>query len=289
MKAFIHYISLPFIYLTSILPFWLMQLFSNFLFLILYKVIGYRKKVVLTNLKNSFPEKSDTEIKQLMVRHYRYFFDLVLETIKTLSISRRTLKKRVTFNDTSIFKKYYKEKRSVIVVMGHYGNWELGGARFALEAFHKLNIVYHPLHNEHFNRLMYKMRTRLGNGLYSMKNTLRCIIKDSKKITATAFIADQTPPPSGAYWMNFLNQDTPVFNGTGKIAHKFNYPVIYASVKRVKRGYYNITFEELFSNPNQHEPDEINNTFMTKLEEDIKEMPEIWLWTHRRWKHKRKQ
>lgn len=240
------------------------------------------------NLKNSFPEKTDAEISQLQKKFYLYFFDLILETIKTLTISPRTLKKRVLFEDTTIFQKYYEQKQSVILVIGHYGNWELGGARFALEAFHKLYVVYHPLHNKYFNGLMYKMRTRLGNGLYSMKGTLRGMLEDRKDTTMTAFIADQTPPAKGAYWMNFLNQDTPVFMGTGKIAQKFNYPVIYATIKRVKRGYYKINLEELCPHPKEVEPEEIINEFMMKLERDIKEMPEIWLWTHRRWKHKRK-
>ena len=167
------------------------------------------------------------------------------------------------------------------------GTGELGGARFALEPLHKLYIVYHPLHNKYFDQLMYKMRTRLGNGLYPMMGTLRGMIENRRNITATAFIADQTPSPNGAYWMDFLNQDTPVFTGTGKIANKFNYPVVYASVKRVKRGYYSIHLEELCTTSNEVDPEEIVERFTKKLEQDIKEIPEFWLWTHRRWKHKR--
>lgn len=287
MNALIYYITLPLIYLISSLPFWLIYRVSDFLFILIYKILGYRKKVVYNNLKNSFPEKSDKEIKVIQHQFYRYFFDLIVETIKTLTISPNTLRRRLSFEDTSIFKKYFDQKQSIIIVMGHFGNWELGGARFAIEPFHKLNVVYHPLQDKYFDGLVYKMRTRLGNGLYAMKNTLRGMVSDRKNITAAAFIADQTPSAKGAYWMDFLNQDTPVFTGTGKLANKFNYPVIYASVKRKKRGYYDIKIEELIEKPAEKDPEEIMAVFTKRLEEDIRQQPEIWLWSHKRWKHKR--
>jgi KDO2-lipid IV(A) lauroyltransferase len=287
MRAVSYYLFLPVIYLISILPFWLLYRVSDFLFIIVYGLMGYRKKVVMANLKNSFPEKNDADLKQIQRKFYRYFFDLIVETIKSLTISPRTLRKRMLFEDVSVFQKYFDQQQSIIIVMGHFGNWELGGARFAIEPLHKLYVVYHPLKNKYFNKLVYKMRTRLGNGLYPMKNTLRGMLGDKNNVTATAFIADQTPSPHGAYWMKFLNQDTPVFTGTGKIANKFNYPVVYASVKRVKRGFYEIELEELVSTPNEVEPEEIVARFTKRLEQDIREIPTTWLWTHKRWKHKR--
>ena len=173
--------------------------------------------------------------------------------------------------------------------MGHWGNWELGGARFAIEPLHKLYVIYHPLTNKYFDGLMQKMRSRLGNGLYPMAFTIRGMIGNKANVTATAFIADQTPQPRDAFWMNFLNQDTPVFTGTGKIANKMNYPVVYAGVKRTRRGYYEINLEDLVPNPAEMEPFDIVETFTRRLERDILEIPEIWLWSHRRWKHKRPQ
>jgi len=289
MKAIIYYLSLPLIYLISLLPFGMLYLFSDFLFVLIYRLFGYRKSVVYNNLENSFPEKTEEEIKVIQHVFYRYFFDLIVETIKTLTISQDSLSRRVTLKDPSIFRKYYDQKQSIIIVMGHYGNWELGGARFAIEPFHKLNVVYHPLQNKYYDRLVYYMRTRLGNGLYAMKNTLREMVADRNNVTAAAFIADQTPSPHGAYWMNFLNQDTPVFTGTGKIANKFNYPVVYATVKRLKRGYYDIQIEELVSNPKEVEPEQIMAKFTKRLEADIQAQPEIWLWSHKRWKHKRQK
>lgn len=286
MKGAIYYILLPLIYLVSVLPLWCLYLISDFLFLIFYRILGYRKKVVSKNLRNSFPEKSASELKEIEIKFYHFFFDVIVETIKTLTISPKALKQSVSFSNTDVFKKYYDKGQSIIIVMGHYGNWELGGARFALEPLHKLFVVYQPLTNKYFDQLVYKMRTRLGNGLYSKKGTLRGMAGNRSELTATAFIADQTPSPVSAYWMDFLNQKTPVFQGTGRIAHKFKYPVVYASVKRCKRGSYTVFLEDLCPNPENLEPEDIVARFTRRLEEDIKAMPETWLWTHKRWKHK---
>ncbi|MEM6633092.1 MAG: lysophospholipid acyltransferase family protein [Bacteroidota bacterium] len=287
MQAVLYYISLPFIYLLSLLPFWVLYRISDFLFVVVYYVLGYRRRVVMTNLKNSFPQKSKKELRVIQRRFYRYFCDLILETLKSLTISPRVLRQHLSMESTEVLKKYAEEKRSITIVMGHWGNWELGGARFALEPLHKLFVIYHPLHNKYFDQLVYRMRTRLGNGLYAMKDTIRGVIRDREILTATAFIADQTPFPKNAHWMTFLHQDTPFFTGAGKIARKMNYPVIYVGVKRVRRGHYAIFAEELISEPAESKATDIVEAFAKRLEVDIHEIPEIWLWTHRRWKHKR--
>ncbi len=284
----IYYIVLPILYFISYLPFRALYILSDILYVVLYCIIGYRKKVVLQNLSNSFPEKKEQEINLICNQFYRYFCDLILETLKTLTITPEEVMKHVKIEDESIFKTYYEKKQSIIVVMGHMGNWELAGARFSQSAYHKLYVIYHPLHNKKFDALVYHMRTRLGNGLYSMNESLRGMIRDRDQVTATGFIADQTPFPEGAYWTTFLHQDTPVFKGTEKIAMKLNYPVVYASVKRIKRGLYDITFELLSENPKTCVENEISELHTKKLEQDIKAQPEIWLWTHKRWKYKRK-
>lgn len=289
MAVILYYATLPLIYLLSLLPFWMMNGLSNFVFVLLYHVFDYRRKVVMMNLKNSFPEKSESELKEIEEKFYRYFCDLILETIKSLTISESELKKRLFFEDLEVFKKYHAQNQSIIIVMGHWGNWELGGARFALEPLHRLFVIYHPLKNKQYDGLIYHMRTRFGNGLYAMKDAIRGMIKDRDQLTATAFIADQTPSPKNAYWMEFLNQDTPVFTGTGKIAIKMKYPVVYVGIKRVKRGYYSISLEDLVPDPTKMSADEILSTFTKRLEKDIKSQPETWLWTHKRWKHKREK
>jgi KDO2-lipid IV(A) lauroyltransferase len=284
-----YYITVPFLYLLSILPFSVLYVLSDFLYVIFYYGIGYRKKIVLENLQNSFPEKSPEEIRLISKRFYHYFCDLILESLKTLTISKAVVKKHVLFSKeaVSIFNHYYDKKQSIVIVMGHMGNWEMAGAGFSQFSLHQLNILYHPLSNKKFDKLVYHMRTRLGNGLYAMNEALRGMLRDRDKLTATAFIADQTPSPEGAYWTTFLNQDTPVFKGTEKLATKLNYPVVYASVKKVKRGIYMIDMEVLVENPKSCSENEISERHTRKLEKDIKEQPEIWLWTHRRWKHKR--
>ncbi len=285
MQAAIYYLILPIFYLISYLPFRVLYMLSDVLYLILYKGLNYRKDVVRNNLINSFPDKSEMEIIEIEKAFYSYFFDLVLETLKTLTITPKTVMKRMKAIDMSSFERFAKQDQSVIIVMGHFGNWELAGARFSQDQLHQLIVIYHPLKNKYFNKLIVHMRTRLGNKLYAMNETLRGMIRDKNELTATAFIADQTPSPKGAYWTTFLNQDTPVFTGTAKIAKKLDYPVIYVSVKRLKRGYYTITSELLVEHPKNLEEDQISEMHTKRLEKDILENPEIWLWSHRRWKH----
>jgi KDO2-lipid IV(A) lauroyltransferase len=172
--------------------------------------------------------------------------------------------------------------------MGHFGNWEWSGNAFSLTCRHQLYVIYHPLTNRYFDGLIYRMRTRFGTKLIAMRDTYKDMVRFKDEINATAFIADQTPSPDSAYWTTFLNQDTPVFRGTEKIARKVNYPVIYSSVKRVKRGYYEIHAEVLFDDPRSTSDGEISEAHTRKLEKEIREQPEIWLWSHRRWKHRRK-
>lgn len=289
MGAIGFYIGLPFIYLISIIPFPLFYGVSDFFFVLLYYIIGYRKKVVYQNLKNSFPEKTHEELKTIERKFYRYLCDLFLETFKTLTISKKEAINRCAFTQqtTDLFNKLNDEKKSCIIVMGHYGNWEWAGNTFSLLLKQQLYVIYHPLTNKQFNNLMYKMRTRFGNKLYAMREVMREMIKNRNEINATAFIADQTPPPEGAYWTTFLNQDTPVFVGTEKIAQKLNYPIVYVTVSRPKRGHYLVNAEILVNEPKSTKEGEISELHTRRLEEDIKKQPEIWLWSHRRWKHKR--
>ncbi|MGZ3931340.1 MAG: lysophospholipid acyltransferase family protein [Bacteroidia bacterium] len=291
MSALGFYLCLPFFYLLSILPFPLLYLVSDVFFFLMYYVTGYRKKVVYANLKNSFPEKSHAELKHIERKFYRYLCDLFLETFKTLTISKEQAVKRCRFNaeTLAIFKALSDEKKSCIIVMGHFGNWEWAGNTFALECPQQLYVIYHPLTNVHFNKLICDMRTRFGTKLYAMKDTIREMIKNRSEISATAFIADQTPSPEGAYWTTFLNQDTPVFWGTEKIARKLNYPVVYVTVNREKRGVYEVSAEMLVKDPSQTKEGEISELHTRKLETDILKQPEIWLWSHRRWKHQRKK
>ena len=287
--AILYYIIFAIIYLISLLPFRALYLFSDFLNLVLFRMLGYREEIVLTNLRRSFPEKSSAEIQRIRKSFNRYFCDLIVESVKTLSISPASLSKRVHFQNKSLFEKYYEANQSLILVLGHLGNWELMGAAFAPLPYHKLFVIYHPLRNQIFDRLLYYMRTRLGNDLYPMKETFQGMVANRDQVTATAFIADQTPSPVNAYWTTFLHQDTPVYTGTERIAQKLGYPVIYMSTRMPKRGTYLIEAKVITDHPNETKPGEISEQHTRMLEQDILEQPEIWLWTHRRWKHHKRQ
>lgn len=289
MQAIGFYFALPFIYLISLLPFPLLYLFSDLIFILLYYIVRYRRDIVAENLQKSFPEKSKKELLELEREFYRHFSDLILEIIKTLTISRSVMLKRCRMDENSIqmMKKYNDEKISCILVLGHLGNWEWASNTFSATCGQALYGLYHPLENKYFNNLINRMRTRFGTSLIEMKNTFRDMVQLKSKITATAFIADQTPPPESAYWTTFLNQETPVFQGTEKIARKLNYPVIYMNVNKLKRGYYEISAETLCENPSTTSDGEISELYTKKLEKEIIKNPQFWLWSHRRWKHKR--
>lgn len=290
MKAVIYYITLPFIYLLSVLPFPLLYGLSNVFFALLFHIVGYRKELVLQNLRNSFPEKTETELLLIRKKFYKHLCDLFLETFKTLTISTNSMLKHCYFSleAKTLFTQLAAEGKSVILVMGHQGNWEWAGNTFSAEINSQLYVIYHPLANKYVNGLMYKMRTRFKGRLIAMKDTFKEMVAHRSEVTTTAFIADQTPHNlSSAHWMNFLNQDTPVFTGTERIARKLNYPVVYAFVKKVKRGYYEINAEMLVEHPAGTSDGEITELHTRRLEKDIISQPETWLWSHRRWKRKR--
>lgn len=287
MRALAYYLTLPILYGISLLPFPLLYAVSDLLFLLVYHVLGYRTGVVRANLGNAFPEMTEAGRRRLERRFYRWFCDLWLETLKGLTITPAALADRVHVADDAPVRKYHQQGRSVVLVLGHLGNWELGGSRFALLGLHRLMVIYHPLSNPWFERLIVRMRTRFGGGLYAMNDTLRGMLRDRGTLTATAFIADQAPPPESAIWTIFLGQDTAVFSGTEKIARKLGYPVIYVHIDRERRGRYRMSFHELVADPSATAPGEITEIHTRRLESDIRARPELWLWTHRRWKHRR--
>jgi len=289
LQAFIYYLLLPFVYLLSLLPFRVLYLLSDIVYGVLYYVVGYRKEIVKKNLRNAFPHKTEREINNLCKKFYHYFCDLTLETFKTLTISKTQMLDHCSLEPEAkvLFDQLAKEGSSCIIVMGHKGNWEWAGNTFSLCCKHQLYVIYHPLSNKYFNGLVYNMRTRFGTKLIAMKDTFRDMVQNRDELNATAFIADQAPSPEKAYWMNFMNQDTPVFMGTEKIAQKMKYPIVYVSVKKIKRGYYKLAATVLKEPPYNSYEGEVTAAHTKRLEKDIMDQPETWLWTHRRWKHSR--
>lgn len=288
MQALGFYLALPFIFLIAHLPFSLLYIVSDFLYYIIL-AIGYRKNVVKANLRNSFPDKSEAEIHQLYKDYYSYLCDLIVETLKTITLTAEEAKKHCVFHNPEWLDKLYADKQSIIILMGHYGNWELAGPSFSLSSPYQLYVIYRPLSNPYFERLFVKMRTKFGTKITPVNNTLRDMVANRNQVTATAFIADQTATPENAYWTTFLNQDTAVFTGPEKLSKKFGYPIMYVSVNRVKRGYYEIYPELMFADPKNTPDNEICEAFSQRLEQEIIKNPVTWLWSHRRWKHRRPQ
>ncbi len=282
---------IPLLYIISILPFWCLRGISNFFYLIVYHILGYRKKVVVQNLKNSFPEKSEDEIKKITKQFYLHFCDVIFETLKLYTVSKENFKKHCWFNQEAmrVLGGYSDKGQSIIMILGHVGNWEWDATIHILTFKQLLTGVYHPLSNKRFDKFVYKLRNRFGGNFVTMNNSLKefLALKQKNIPTSIGLIADQTPPPEGAYWTTFLNQDTPVFNGPEKIAKKFNYPVVYIGVKKVKRSYYELSATVVSENPKDLEPGQIAELYTKALEENIKAQPHIWLWSHRRWKHKK--
>jgi KDO2-lipid IV(A) lauroyltransferase len=245
--------------------------------------------VVSNNIQKSFPEKSKQEVNDLEKKFYIHLCDLFVEFIKTATISKKEAIKRCKISSASLqlLDQLYVQNKNLILVMGHYGNWEWGGLSFSLQIKYKLFFIYKPLSNPFFDGFMLKVRSRFGAKLIPMQTAFKEMVKYKEVLNATAFIADQTPPPETAHWTTFLNQDTPVFTGTEKISRKLNYPVVFLNIKKIKRGYYELMADLLIEEPANTKEGEISYSHTQRLEREIIKQPEFWLWSHRRWKYKR--
>lgn len=275
------------IYLLMLLPFPVLYFISDILSFIAYYIVKYRRKVVATNLKNAFPEKSNDEIKQIEKRYYKNMIDVFIETFKTLTISERKLVNRVKMKNTEFIKELHKNNKSVVLLLGHMGNWEWGGFSYTYQLGYPVGTLYHPLSNPFFEWLMFKLRSKCGVELIAMQQSARNFSVNKDKVRTVAFIADQSPQPTHAYWTNFLNQETGFFTGAEKLAVKYNCAVVYVDIEKHGRGKYTVIFELIKENLDEMKPNEITQIFAEKLENSIRLHPELWLWSHRRWKHKR--
>lgn len=289
MAALGYYIFYALNWIITLLPLRILYIFSDLLYLVLYHMVMYRRKVVGTNLKNSFPEKSDAERKIIEKKFYRHLSDIMIETFKLTHMSQRSQKKRFTYSNLEIIDKLREEKRDVIAVLGHYNNWEWP-TLLPYYLKYKTVIIYKPLQNKYFNNFINKQRSKFGIILTPTSNVIREIIKyRSNNInTVSIFISDQIPARDDIkYWTTFLNQDTAVFTGAGKIASKYDMAVVFFHIQKIKRGHYNLDIELLYEHTAGLSENEITETHVRRLEEIIREEPEYWIWSHRRWKHKK--
>jgi Kdo2-lipid IVA lauroyltransferase/acyltransferase len=289
MQAIVYYLFYGINWIVTLLPLRVLYLVSDFLYLLLYYFPSYRRKVVATNLKNAFPEKTAEELKRIEKKFYSHLADLFIETFKLTHMSKVQLKRRCTVSNPEILQKLLEEKRDTIAVLGHYSNWEW---LIILPEFtkYKFSSIYKPLQNKYFDKFINNLRSKFGTILVPMSFIIREIINDRKNNinSLSAFVADQTPVKTDIkYWTSFLNQDTPVYTGAEKIASRYDMAVVFFNLQKIKRGYYNLTIELLFDHSAGLPEHLITETHVRRLDEIIREKPEYWIWSHRRWKHQR--
>ena len=279
------YLLLILLWIFSLLPIQILYLISKIIRFIVYDVLCYREKVVIDNIQNTFIEKSQTEVIKLKNNFYDYFFELIVEIIKLLSISNNELNKRFTFSNINVIKQALKKNKSVIVVVGHYGNWEwaLRSASNLIDT--KIIGVYKRINNTIFEWLLLKIRSNTNVLPVEIKSLPRELVNNNEK-KIYAMVADQSPTlEQSNVRINFLNRDTLVYTGVEKISKKYNMPVFYLNIKLTSKGYYESTFEEINSKNINGKKLEITKKFFSKLENQIKSEPRLWLWSHKRWKH----
>jgi KDO2-lipid IV(A) lauroyltransferase len=238
---------------VSLLPFRLLYLFSDFLYLVLYRMAGYRTKVVRKNLCNSFPEKSADELKKIEHLFYHHLCDVIVETLKSFTISEKEILRRMVLENPELPDQYFDAGRSILLAGGHYNNWEWIATSLDQQIKHKTYALYTPLSNLFFERKMQKTRSKFGLTMISISQAAKFFETHRNELTATIFGTDQSPRnPERCYWMNFLNQETGVLFGLEKYAKSYNQPVLFCDIEKIKRGYYSIRFSLVTDHPWQN-------------------------------------
>jgi Kdo2-lipid IVA lauroyltransferase/acyltransferase len=272
----------------SWMPFWLLYGISNALYALCFYIIGYRKNVVKENLKHAFPADSADMLAKKEKAFFRYFCDFILESIKAMSLSANQAQKRCSFENLEEIQSKMTEGKSVMILCGHYNNWEFYSVGLATQLNFPSSAVYQPLKNDFFNRKLLKNRERFGMKMISVNELPRHFINHKDEVRATVIVNDQSPTNmNSVHWNTFLNQDTPWFSGAEKLAQKYAQAVYFGCISKVKRGYYSVNFRLISEDASTTETGFITDQHSKFLEEKIIEAPQYWLWSHRRWKHKR--
>jgi KDO2-lipid IV(A) lauroyltransferase len=283
-----YYTLLSLVWLVSRLPFFILYRISDLMFVVTFYIIPYRKKTVFENLRNAYPGKSEAEIRHIAIKFYRFLCDFLLESLKPYSLSSDELKRRFRYTNPELMDEFREKGRNYALVSGHYGNWELNTV---VSLYSKCNalVIYRPLQNKAINRLFLKIRSRFkGTILTPMESVYRAAVehRNNRKPFLICFIADQRPPGNNKFWTTFLHQPTSFFNGIEKLSRKLDLAILYMHVKRVKRGFYEVTLKKLFDSVLDLPENAITLAFVRELEEEINNEPQYWLWSHKRWKHK---
>lgn len=280
------YAGYPFLWLTGWLPLWLLYGVSD-LFFLLVAATGYRRKVITGNLKKAFPEKSAAEIQKIRLRFYRHFCDIFVETLVLQHISPKKIQKRVKLVNPGLLQNMLDEGHDIVAVLGHYGNWEwIPVASLSLDVVGL--SVYRPLKNKYFDRFMLQLRGIFGSKNIPLNATAREIVKykRSQQRFILGLISDQSPSKNELhYWTNFLNQNTPIILGPEKMAKLVKAKIVYWKMEKLKRGHYQITFLPYEGDVASAPEFAITEWQVRLLEQQIRQQPEYWLWSHKRWKY----
>jgi len=273
---------------TASLPFGVLYFLSDILAFFAQHVIGYRKKVVIANLKSAFPEKSKTEVNKIAKKFYKNLSDLVLETIKSSKLKPEELEKRIRFKNKEVFDQLYADKKNVFTTLGHCGNWEWIGNRIALFLNHEGAAIYKPIHDKFLNNFMIGLRQKYkGTIMINYKKVFRTLVSLKDKLLTVFILADQSPPRTELnYFVEFLSQETAFYDGFEKVARALNYAVVYLDIKRVRRGYYEVEIIPITHDAKNTKEDFIIKKYTQLLEKTIRNQPDNWLWSHRRWKNR---
>ncbi len=287
MKWIATRIAIAFMRLLSRLPFSVLYGIARFLQFFLGKVLSYRKMVIELNLIYTFPDKTSRELWAIRNRFYRHLSDLIVESIKSITVSEKEFRKHIQphHDALQLYRKYEKTGKHIFVVLGHYGNWEWSALAAALESKLPFFALYQPSKNEAFNSFIVQTRGRFGCRLIGMNQVKTLYSELQKKSSFVAFVADQTPVNiDKAYWTKFLHMDTPFYKGFATMAVKMDAIVVYATVNKIETGYYQLELQTITENAATESEDAITEKFVRMLEKDIQNKPQYWLWSHRRWK-----
>lgn len=288
MNQLVYYIIKAFVYGLSSLPFFILHGISTFLYWNVYYIFDYRKKVVWDNLKRSFPEKTDKELKAIQKEFYKHFCDIMIESLKAFTMSKKAVEKRHAYKNPELVQALVSKGHKVALIAPHYNNWEWCVLSFNL-IDQKQNplvlIMYAVLKNANMEKLVRKSRTRMGTDMFPKKDTVRNVVKHKDEPFLLGFAADQAPHnPYNSYWMEFLGQETGVFYGVEKLSKAYDMIPVYCHIRKVGRSRYETEFELITDNPAEAPYGFITEQHMKLLENDIKKEPAYWLWTHKRWK-----
>lgn len=275
-----------FVRLLSSLPFWVLYAFSDFLFAVSYYLVRYRRKMVWKNLTNSFPEKTEEELRKIEKQFYRNLCDYAVEMLKLLTISKEELGRRMRYTDVAAAEKFKAQGQSVFILASHHFNWEwlLVAASFSYPF--QSDFIYQPQHNQFFNRFSLLSRTRFGAFPIKRDEVARVSVKRKDILRGIALVGDQYPgyKKDKKYSLQFLNQETLFFYGANQLAVIMQFPVLFAEIRKVKRGYYEAKLVEIAAPPYEKDSHVIVEQYAKAVEELIRQDPTTWLWSHNRWK-----